>query len=40
MEHISFWAMLMILIYWTKYKYHNKQAASKEVGLEVNAGRT
>ena len=44
--HISFWFMLMTLIYWAEaYTVYKKNietlvVASKEVGLEVSADKT
>jgi hypothetical protein len=47
MVHISFWFMLMIVIYWAeayvlKKKKHteNMLVGSKETGLEVKADKT
>jgi len=28
MEHISFWSVLMMVIYWEKYRYHKEQYRS------------
>jgi len=45
MVHISFWFMLMMLIYWVEgYVLERKTAylvvATKEIELEVNADKT
>jgi hypothetical protein len=45
MEHISFWLMMITLIFWEKMQipYKNTGAvldASKEIGLEMNSEKT
>ena len=45
MLHISFWPMLMMLIYWGSIHTVKENAealvvATKEIGLEVNADKT
>jgi len=46
MVHICFWFMLIMLIYWAEvYRLYKKNTealvvASKETGLDVNAGKT
>jgi hypothetical protein len=45
MKHISFWSVMMMILYWMKKGIIKKDTeglidVSKEVGLEINAEKT